>query len=312
MNISEEYRKIYEKEIMPLSKGVILTYSPLTNKHLFQPFSHNTDINCVEQLSVLMRQNMFFYCYGEEEIVTHYEKGTFPDLETAAKVAYKNRLPKRHASSDGLPGEVLLDLLLQLYEKDAYKLAVRPILRQDDNNEIKGYDLTYFSLRDEKITLWLGQAKLGQKAYCKGGIHSDLLKKFKKEYLSGQMFFVCDKQVGITKESQRVTDAINQINVATIEEDETVRATALLGCFAKNNIAINIPCLLAYEESDVYCDEKCIYQKIESQLKEMQQYFTKNTYLFEGFDPQIILYIFPLKDLAKLRDNEGGFYSGLR
>ena len=297
---------------MPLSKGVILTYCPFTDKYLFQPFSHNAEADCIEKLSTLMRQNMIFYCYGEEEIVTHYKKGTFSDLETAAKVAYKSRIPKRHANSDGLPGEVLLDLLLQLYEKDAYKIAVRPILRQDDNIEIKGYDLAYFTLKNEKIILWLGQAKLGKKDYCKNGIHVDLLEKFKKEYLSGQMFFICDKQVGTTEESQIITDIINKINVATISEDESVRVNTLLDCFTKNNISINIPCLLAYEESDVYSDESCINQKIKNQLKEMQQYFTKNIYLFEGFNPQIILYIFPLKDLTKLRNNEGGFYSGLR
>ncbi|MEA5026970.1 MAG: hypothetical protein VB012_04845 [Erysipelotrichaceae bacterium] len=312
LNISGTYRKIYGKEIMPLSKGVILTYSPLTNKFLFQPFSHNTDESCIQQLSTLMRKNLLFYCYGEDEVVTHYQKGTFSDLEQAATFAYKNRLPSRLANSDGLPGEVLLDLLVQLYEKDSYKLAVRPILRQNDNNEIKGYDLTYFTLHDEKITLWLGQAKLGEKSYCKAGIHNDLLEKFKKEYLAGQMFFVCDKQIGVTKESQVITDIINQINLATLEENEPKRAAFLLDCFKKNNISINIPCLAAYEESDVYCDESCIYQKIEKQLDEMQKYFSKNTYSFEGFNPRIILYIFPLKDLALLRDDKGGFYHGLR
>lgn len=312
MNISECYRKIYEEEIMPLSKGVILTYSPLTNKYFFQPFSHNTDLDCIEQLSTLMRKNMLFYCYGEEEVVTHYQKGTFSDLEQAAKFAYINRLPNRLANSDGLPGEVLLDLLVQLYEKNSYKLAVRPILRQYDDNEIKGYDLTYFSFMDGNITLWLGQAKLGVKKYCKNGIHTDLIEKFKKEYLSKQMFFVCDKQVGVTKESQAITDVVNQINIATFEEDDARRAVALLECFNNNNITINIPCLAAYEESDVYCDSSCIYQKIENQLNEIQRYFSNKDYSFEGFDPRIILYIFPLKDIAKLRDNEGGFYHGLR
>lgn len=160
--------------------------------------------------------------------------------------------------------------------------------------------------------MWLGQAKLGGKSYCKTGINEDLLEKFKKEYLSGQMFFICDKQIGVTKESQAITDIINQINIATLEENEARRAASLLDCFRRNNITINIPCLAAYEESDVYCDAGCIYQKIENQLDEMQKYFLKNTYSFEGFDPRIILYIFPLKNLARLRDNKGGFYCGLR
>jgi len=312
VGLAEEYKKIYESEIFPISKGIILTYSPLANKYLFQPYSHNIDTDCIEQLCALMRQNMLFYCYGEEEVVTHYQKGTFADLEQAAQFAYKNRLPERHAKSDGLPGEVLLDLLLQIYEKDAFKLAVRPILRQNDDNEIKGYDLTYFTMHNGKIVLWLGQAKLGQKAYCKSGIHSDLLEKFKKEYLSGQMFFVCDKQVGVSKESQMITDIINKINIATLKENDADRATALLECFITNNITINIPCLMAYEENDVYCDVSCLYQKIENQMEDMQRYFTKHTYSFEGFSPQIILYIFPLKDLEKLRDNKVGFYHGLR
>lgn len=46
--------------------------------------------------------------------------------------------------TDGLPSEVLLNLLIQLYIPGSYKMAVRPLLRQQDNNEIKGYDLTYF------------------------------------------------------------------------------------------------------------------------------------------------------------------------
>lgn len=312
MNISEEYRKIYEREISLEGTGVILIYSPVTNNYRFQPFSHNTDSDCVEQLSTLMRKNLLFYCYGEDEVVTHYQKGIFSDLEKAATYAYRNRLPNRLANSDGLPGEVLLDLLVQLYEKDAYKLAVRPILRQNDNTEIKGYDLTYFTLHDDGIALWLGQAKLGQKAYCKTGIHNDLLDKFKKEYLSGQMFFVCDKQVGVTEESQTITDIINQINIVTLEENEEKRALALLECFNKYNITINIPCLVAYEENSVYCDASFISQKMENELKEMQQYFSQNVYSFEGFKPQIILYIFPLKDLTKLRDDKGGFYRGLR
>ena len=56
---------------------------------------------------------------------------------------------------------------VQLYNPQACKLAVRTILRQNDNNEIKGYDLTYFSKDETGVSLWLGQAKLGGKAYSK-------------------------------------------------------------------------------------------------------------------------------------------------
>lgn len=312
MDIAAEYRKIYNSEMLPASKGIIFLYNPATNKYNFKPFSHNIGEDCVERLSSLMRKNLLFYCYGEDEVIHHYQRGTFSSLEQAAKYAYKNRLPKRLAESDGLPGEVLLDLLIQLYENDTYKLAVRPIMRQNDNNEIKGYDLAYFTLSDGQISLWLGQAKLGQKNYCKSGIHEDLLDKFQKDYLSNQVFFVCDKQIGLTEESLVITDMVNKINVITIEEDETKRETALLQCFKQNNVSINIPCLMAYEESEVYCDASCIVQKIDEELLDIQRFFMKKSYFFSGFSPNIIIYIFPIKDVQKLRDNSGGFYSGLR
>lgn len=170
MSIIERYHKIFDKEILQKSRGVIFSFSPLQDQFIYQPYSHNISADSVEKLGELMRHNLFFYSYGEEEVVQHYEKDHFSSLEQAAKYAYINRLPKRADITDGLPSEVLLDLLVQLYNPQACKLAVRTILRQNDNNEIKGYDLTYFSKDETGVSLWLGQAKLGGKAYCKTDI----------------------------------------------------------------------------------------------------------------------------------------------
>lgn len=167
MTMHEKYKEIFSDEISKPSKVIIFQYSVVENKYSFQPFSHAIALDAVEKLSSLMRDNLYFYCYGEEEIVKHYESKSFVNLETAVKFACKNRTPKRLAKMDGLPGEVLLDLLVQLYVPSAFKIAVRPLLRQNDNNEIKGYDLAYFSMEDGLVSLWLGQAKLGDKSYCK-------------------------------------------------------------------------------------------------------------------------------------------------
>ena len=139
MSIIERYHKIFDKEILQKSRGVIFSFSPLQDQFIYQPYSHNISADSVEKLGELMRHNLFFYSYGEEEVVQHYEKDHFSSLEQAAKYAYINRLPKRADITDGLPSEVLLDLLVQLYNPQACKLAVRTILRQNNNNEIKGY-----------------------------------------------------------------------------------------------------------------------------------------------------------------------------
>ncbi|SHH57323.1 protein of unknown function [Sporobacter termitidis DSM 10068] len=312
MSISDEYREIYVKEIVDKSRGIIFKYSPVSNRHEFQPLSHAVSPQAVEQLCGLMRKNLLFYCYGEDEVVKHYKKKTFADLDTAAQYAYKMRLPKRPVNADGIPSEVLLDLLIQIYTPNAYKLAVRALMRQKDNNEIKGYDLTYFSLIDDNIGLWLGQAKLGDKSYCKDDISKDLLDKFSREYLSEQVFFVCDKQTGTTDECEHLTDIINRVNIATLKQEPISRQKTLLECFQQNRISIYIPCLLAYGQASVYKTAAEIFQKIEDENKEMQTYFLKHSYSFSGFDPKIIFYIFPIEDIDRLRDAESGFYCGLR
>lgn len=311
MSIAEEYKAIYHRELKGSSNGVIFLYSPRDNKYSFMPFSHDPESDGVKKLSALMRKNLLFYCFGEEEIVKHYRKQTFHCLEEGAQYVYRNRLPKRQPTQDGLPGEVLLDLLIQLYVRDSHKISVRPILRQDDNNEIKGYDLAYFSMNNDETTLWLGQAKLGEKHYCKKGIHDDLLLKFEETYLSKQLFFICDKQIGVTEESEKLTDIINKVNLATLNENDDSRAAALLRCFNDNNIKINIPCLMAYDQESVYQDHIFIAQRIEEEMEELQKFFIKNEYRFKGFQPRIVFYIFPIKSIKTLRDFKDGFYYGL-
>ncbi len=311
MSISQEYKEIYAEEIISKCKGVIFRYSPVKNKYDFLPFSHGVGNDALEKLAEVMRKNLLFYCYGEEEIVADYARSKFSSLEQAAKFAFKHRLPDRAHTNDGLPSEVLLDLLIQITEPMAHKLAVRPMFRQDDKNEIKGYDLTYFSVLIDKVTLWLGQAKMGTKEYCKGSINEDLLEKFKKVYLARQMFFICDKPAETTEETKLLIRIINDIDVATLEEDPEQRADALMRCFRENNISIRIPCLLAYGEGLVYENPAAVFTMIEQETESIQKYYLSHKYEFEGFSPEILFYIFPIQDLGRIRNRETGFYAGL-
>ena len=213
MSDYEEYNQIFYEEVFKKSKGIILSFSPLKDNYVYCPYSHAISDDAVERLGALMRQNLFFYCFGETEVIKYYKNGQLDNMERAAKYAYKSRLPKRPVNADGLPGEVLLDLLVQLYTPNAYKLAVRTIFRQDDHNEIKGYDMTYFAKDESGVSLWLGQAKLGGIDYCRSGISQDLLTKFEKTYLSKQLFFVCTKPVSVFDDAKTILDMIEKINI---------------------------------------------------------------------------------------------------
>ncbi len=311
MSIYQEYSDIFEKEIIKKSNGIIFSFSPVIGTYKYHPYSHGVFDTAVEDLGKLMRHNLFFYAFGEEEIISCYKKDKFSSMEQAAKYAYRQRLPKRADITDGLPSEVLLDLLVQIYSPNAHKLAVRTLFRQDDNNEIKGYDLTYFTKDETGITLWLGQAKLGGKEYCKSSIHDDLLKKFKKEYLAKQLFFVCDKRVEVTGEAKAILETIEEINLLMLNADDASRADKLLAYFKKHDIRIKIPCLLAYGEGSVYQDGSQVYQKIQDEVESIQKYYQGHAYHFEEIVPEIVFCVFPIESLERLRDKEKGFYAGL-
>lgn len=317
VSIAKEYRKIYNKYVCSELEQEIAVYEVEKGINNYQPLSHNCVQKCVgncnhqchKSLGKLMRKNIVFYCYGEDEIVTNFQNGLFSDLEKATKAAYKLRLPKRQPQMDGLPSEVLLDAIIQSLFPDAYKLAVRTIFRQNDNNEIKGYDLTYFTNMHEKITLWLGQAKLGTKEYCKEGIKKDLKEKYTDLYMADQIYFLADKPTGLTEEGKHIADLLNRLNMLNACEDDDKRAEKLIQFLKNQSIDICIPCLLAYDKADVYMDVRKLEDKMKAEMRWAKKFFEKN-FKFSEIEPKLIFIIFPIEDVKALRGDEG-FYEGL-
>ena len=188
-------------------------------------------------------------------------------------------------------------------------MAVRTIFRQNDNNEIKGYDLTYFTNIHGTITLWLGQAKLGSKQYCKKGIIEDLEKKYTDLYMAKQIYFLADKPAGLTEEGTQIANLLNRLNMLNACEDDNNRAEQLMQFLKIQNIDICIPCLLAYDKADVYADITKLESKVESEMAWAKGIFEKY-FKFEGIEPKLIFIIFPIDDIEALRGDEG-FYAGL-
>lgn len=306
-----KYKEIYEKVIIQNLKGIIFDYSPINDTYTFKPFSHNISPNSVEELGRIMRNNLPFYSYGEDEVIQYFNNKQFKTITDFSYYSYNQRLPKRYNTNDGLLSETLLDLLIQAYNPDAYKLYVRTLFRQDDANEIKGYDLTYFSKCNDEIVLWLGQSKLGKKQYCTSGIDKDIKTKYTKEYLSKQMYFVCDKPVEINDDAKAILNIINRINISSLHSDEATRINELIKCFKDNSIRINIPCLLAFEEKEIYSNNEKLFSKILNETEDIVKYYKSKKYIFSKFKPNIIFYVFPIENLKRLRDKETGFYAGL-
>lgn len=53
MSIIERYHKIFDKEILQKSRGVIFSFSPLQDQFIYQPYSHNISADSVEKLGCI-------------------------------------------------------------------------------------------------------------------------------------------------------------------------------------------------------------------------------------------------------------------
>ena len=69
--------------------------------------------------------------------------------------------------------------------------------------------------------------------------------------------------------------------------------------------------MLAYGKSTVYDSESELPSKVMIEAKNVCDYYKKYTYVFEGFEPEILFFVFPIEDIKRLRNKETGFYAGL-
>ena len=115
----------------------------------------------------------------------------------------------------------------------------------------------------------------------------------------------------LQNEVKEILKVIEQINILEMDSDDETRADKLLKYFSENDIRIRIPCLLAYDNQNVYRDATFLYTKLMDEVESIKKYYCSRSYAFSGFSPEIVFYIFPIKSIDQLRNKETGFYAGL-
>ncbi len=299
--IDNEYKKIYDSMITEKSKSIIIKYSSYNQNYKYIPFTHPCNNYALDNLYNLIIDNIIFYAFSENEIL-NLQKSTevLNDLRSAAKYSFYERLPKRlNANTDGTIGEVLLDLIIQVFEPFSQKLIARAKhTEMSKKTEITGYDALYFTKTNDEIPMWLGQAKAGRETYCKNDIKKDLNKKFTSEYFSNTAFYIADKS-----DSSDLTELLNKINKICFEAQQKEftkekKIANLYQLLQQNNIHIKIPCLLAYTK-DIYNDEDAISDQIDIIKKSMSKYYETETFSINiGLPYEIIFYIFPIQNVS--------------
>lgn len=303
--MAKTYKEIYNELIGEKFRATVISYNPHKGTYEYLGYSHQVEANALDGIANLIIDDMVFYAFSENEILRlNDDIDLLADLRAAAKYAYIERLPKREkAKSDGTMGEVLLDIFIQLSSQNTQKLIARAKHTEiNTKKEITGYDALYFTKDMTGISLWLGQAKAGQKGYCKSSIIKDLKEKYTKEYFADTAFYIADKN-----EAPELGDLLSAINKVCLmaqlnKWDKEEKVTQLLQILETKHVRIKIPCLITYSQK-IYSDKTKLEAYIEAEIKEMVDEVDTEMFPIEiGTDYNIMFYIMPVEDVDYIRN----------
>ena len=306
MTASEIFQECIGKRLPPLVMG----YEPYKGKYETFPYHHANREDFEMMFASLLFDAIIFYAYEKSEIEHSHTRGKFNDLHKAARAAYENRVPKTEAINDGLMGELALDSFIKCFFENMELLYSRvkyyeryPQKEADaprKGHEIKGYDGLLFSLEKGRKYMWVGQVKTGTWEYCFRGIKEDINKSILKHYFASAMAIMADIMMAtsdVSKELKEIIDELNDILFDYPNQSEE-RNAKIIEYFKENDIVIRIPCLIIAEEKE-YADSDKLLESIKERC----------TKAFDGFceyndcelDVEIMLMVFPVRDLRKLR-----------
>lgn len=307
MNAIEIFKQLIGERLTPL----IVKYNPYEGVFTTHPYRHIFDENFENVFADVIFDSIIFYAYEKDEIEKEYTKGRLADLRKAARVAYENRVPKTEKETDGLLGELTLDSFIKLFFPNIEMLYSRAkymerIPHKEETverkgHEIKGYDGMVFSIEDGKKYFWVGQVKTGSWEYCLDNIKKDINKSIIKYYFGDAMAILCDIMRAVSSVSSELSKIIDDINDRIYDNivDRNEKINRILDYFKQEQIITRIPCLLMPDESN-YSDSADLLNTIKSKMHNAFKDFEIDNK--DNLDVEILLLIFPLRDLKKVRE----------
>lgn len=313
MNIKQLYNKLIIKQTDLLIIDCV-GYNK-AGKFNYKYKHHILSQDANKQIAQLLIDNIVFYSYSASEIEN---QGLLNNgLRDAATYALSERLAKRpNLKSDGLVGELMLDILIQAMHPNIEKLFTRAKYKQfADNSEITGYDAAFFlKTSDHKIELWLGQAKAGGEAYCKKDICKDLNGKFLDKYFCDVVRFMRDRGFNETTDPD-LLELLNKINtiifssmkLAKLSDRKEYISNGIFDVLNKSNVTVTIPCLLMYN-SEVYNDLTKFDKNIVEIYDKIYKFFESKNFNYTTRIPiKIVFIILPTKELNDIKQEISNF-----
>jgi len=164
---------------------------------------------------------------------------TQSEIETIDKSEWNNqsftRISDANRKSKGDYGELLLFLILNIFY-DVPKFVTKARLRSTTREQIKGFDCAHFSIKDQKVTLWLGEAKFHQSI---SGAISSALKSLNEHLTDSEKI----------KSELRLLGGEIEINRSLEPEKFDLLKEYVSGGKSLDKVDICVPVLITYDSS---------------------------------------------------------------
>jgi hypothetical protein len=148
--------------------------------------------------------------------------------------------------------------------------------------------------------MWVGQVKTGTWDYCFTGIKEDIDKSILKHYFASAMAIMADIMMATSDLSHDLKSIIDDLNDIFFDHptETEERHSKIIEYFKEKKIVIRIPCMIIAEEEE-YSDTEKLLASVKSRCAKAFDGFCENNDC--GLDIEIMLMVFPVRDLKKLR-----------
>ncbi|MPM11926.1 hypothetical protein SDC9_58277 [bioreactor metagenome] len=233
-----------------------------------------------------------------EFAVNEYEID-YDNLELEQRKAIIRRIRYNPVASTGTKikygfyGEVLLDLILRCFMKTNVLLARGYFYSVLENSEVKGFDAFHLIENDDRLDLWLGEAKF-YIAYKKP--ITDVLEKLKislsDEYVSKNLLALIDWQDRFTTTSERLKTILDQW-----EKSPNINLAQEM---TAHQIRLTYPVFIAYEKTNLddyhHSIGKCI-DHIASEFVRL------NINISASFNYRLFFMFLPLSEVKRIKES---------
>lgn len=240
-----------------------------------------------KELVGLIRDVVPYFALTESEIASidrsEWNKNSF------------NRISDANENSKGDYGELLLYLILSVFY-DTPKFVTKARLRSTTREQIKGFDCAHFSVIDDKVTLWLGEAKF----------HKDITSAVSSAFKSLQEHLNDSNRI---KSELRILGGEIELNNHLDKEKFDLLKKYVTGGMSLDKVDIVVPVLCTYdsncikkhistENADIECEEFKTILAVE--LAQHFEKIHKKTWPSKK-NIKIIFFIVPLESVSELK-----------